>query len=715
MVRTQVIKTIVSVTFFIFVIQNIFAQTNADSLTIYKSINLNEVSVKGNRPIIKDEGSLRTVLVKGTMLAEMGSLKDVLRATPGLIMKGEKQFEVIGKGVPKYYIDGKEVTKQDVLSSIRSNNIAKIEIESEPSAKYPVGTEAVINVITIKPIKDMVSLNFGESMSFKRKFSNNPSLSFLMKKGSWTTSIDYDYSDSRNLNKETYFKEIYHPETTFRTDEANQLLMKNDTHSITWGNDFQLSDKHRLSFEYYFEHEKEKDSNDEVMSYSKGTELTYRDIYRVEKEQRNLHNFSLAYSGELGDNSSLDVSADYSKLHSNKYTSSLEQNRMDMNCSDVLTQKKSKYDILTLNASYSTTLFDALDTELGARYYNTHQVTDYNTNNPSAVGENAQNQQELSDEVTAAYISLKRKWNKVTLTLGGRYEYANTDITATGDGKKYSDSNYSSVFLPSVRILFKPIKGFSVLGVYRRSVDRPGYMGLNPYQVYEDSLSYSMGNRDLRPGITDQYALYFYWKYFKLYGGYSHTKNEIVMVDYCQNLETNQIASMPVNFRRTESYFIGMGYSQTMGKLRLSATGVIKFPKCSYLFLEQECKASRVLTELALNMYYTINRTFKAISVFTYQSAHDQLNYHQKMANNWCVGLQKSLWDDRLVLNLNVTDILHKAHYNNITRCYINAKTGTFGTNDMRGISLSASFKLFNKEISVEASRNSDDVLNRTY
>ena len=35
-------------------------------------------------------------------------------------------------------------------------------------------------------------------------------------------------------------------------------------------------------------------------------ELTYRDIYRVEKEQRNLHNFSLAYSGELGDNSSLE-------------------------------------------------------------------------------------------------------------------------------------------------------------------------------------------------------------------------------------------------------------------------------------------------------------------------------------------------------------------------------------------------------------------------
>lgn len=157
-----------------------YAQLRND--TIYKKVNLTEVSVMGNRPIVKDNGSLKTVIVKGTMLAEMGSLNDVLRATPGLIMKGEKQFEVIGKGTPKYYIDGKEVTKQDVLSTIRSNNIAKIEIESEPSAKYPVGTEAVINVVTIKPIKDMISLNLGESMSFKRKYSNNPSLSFLMKK-----------------------------------------------------------------------------------------------------------------------------------------------------------------------------------------------------------------------------------------------------------------------------------------------------------------------------------------------------------------------------------------------------------------------------------------------------------------------------------------------------------------------------------------------------
>lgn len=689
-------------------------QSQSATDSIYKSITLNEVSVKGHRAVVKDEGSLRTVLVKGTVLANMGNLNDILRITPGLVMKGDKSFEVIGKGTPKYYVDGKELAQQDILTTIKSNNISKIEIESEPSAKYPVGTEVVINIVTLKPIKDIIALTLGESAKFQRKFSHNPSFNFLMKKGFWTTGVDCDFLANRALNKETYFKEIYRPTTLFRTDETNRLMMKDDDISVTWGNDFQLSANHRMSFEYYYNHEYANDTNDELMSFVSDETVSYRDIYRTEKECRNLHNFSLSYSGELNDVSSLEMSADYSILHSNKYTNSLETNRTTAGTSNVLTKNGNNFNIWTINASYTTTLFDVLDTEIGARYYNTSQKTAYRTNNPSAVGNNAENQQELSDEVTAVYLTLKRKWKKVTVALDGRYEYAQTQITANANDGKYSDRNYSSEFLPVFKLSYRLIKGFTVQGVYRRSVTRPGYTALNPFQVYEDSLSYNVGNKDLQPGVTDKYTIYLYWKYFTLYGGYSHTKNDIVTVDYCLNMETNQIASMPVNFGNVERYFLGLGYSRKINKVNLSATGVLGFPKCSYPFMELEQKTNKACLELGLNVYYTINKMFKAFSVFTYQSSHEHQNCYQKMANNWSVGLQASLLDDKLQLNLNVTDILHKAHYNNITRYYMNTKTGTFGTNDMRGISLSASFKLFNKELSVEASRSSDDALDRT-
>lgn len=142
---------------------------------------------------------------------------------------------------------------------------------------------------------------------------------------------------------------------------------------------------------------------------------------------------------------------------------------------------------------------------------------------------------------------------------------------------------------------------------------------------------------------------------------------------------------------------------------------MLSFPKCSYLFLDQMEKSQKANLLLSMNMYYTFNPSFKAYTSFTYQGAHDHLNYYQKMANNWTVGSQKKMLKDKLTINLNFTDILHKAHYNNMTASYINTRMGTYGTNDMRGVTLSASFKLFNKRLSVDASRNSDDALDRTY
>lgn len=693
-----------------------YGQTRKDSIA--HEVNLKDVTVKGRRPIVKDEGTMRIVSVKGTMLADMGNLGDVLRATPGMIMKGDNSFEVMGKGQPKYYVDGKEVTFQDIMNTIKSDNISKIEIEREPSAKYPVGTNAVVYIVTIKPLKDMVSLNLQEAMSIRRKFLTTPSVNFLLKKGLWTTSIVYRYSDNQTLNKETYFKEIYHPANSiFRTDEANRMLMHDVSHSFTWGNDFQLAENHLLSFEYYFKYGREKDTNDEVMSFQKGTNVAYKDIYRTETEHRNLHNFSLAYSGDVSDNSSLSLSVDYSLLHNKVDTRSLEENRSDQMMSNISTLNKPKYNILTLNGSYNTTLFGNVQAEIGARYYYTRQNTHYFTDNPAAIGENARNQQLLKDQVSAGYFTLQRRWKRLTLKVGGRYEYSDTRITAHAAKAEteYLDKNHSSSFLPSVNVVYSPLKRVNVIGNYSRSVDRPGYMSLNPYQVYKDSLNYSMGNRDLLNATTDRYALYLYWKNLIVFGSYTHTSNEIESVAYCRDLESNQVREMPINFKRIEEYMIGMGYSQNVKKVYLSATGMLSFPKCSYLFLDQMEKSQKANLLFSMNMYYTFNPSFKAYTSFTYQGSHDHLNYYQKMANNWTVGLQKKMLKDKLTINLNFTDILHKAHYNNMTVSYINTRMGTYGTNDMRGVTLSASFKLFNKRLSVDASRNSDDALDRTY
>jgi hypothetical protein len=43
----------------------------------------------------------------------------------------------------------------------------------------------------------------------------------------------------------------------------------------------------------------------------------------------------------------------------------------------------------------------------------------------------------------------------------------------------------------------------------------------------------------------------------------------------------------------------------------------------------------------------------------------------------------------------------------------LNIKSGTRGKNDMRGVTLSISYRLFNKDIPVRAQRGNEGILNR--
>ena len=90
------------------------AQTDKDSVRY--DLKLDTVHVTARRPIIKTEGSKDIVHVKGSYLGKLGNLGNMLVATPGISTVGQNMYEVVGKGAPKYYVDGREVTSQDIFN-----------------------------------------------------------------------------------------------------------------------------------------------------------------------------------------------------------------------------------------------------------------------------------------------------------------------------------------------------------------------------------------------------------------------------------------------------------------------------------------------------------------------------------------------------------------------------------------------------------------------
>ncbi len=689
-----------------------FAQSPVDSVKWEKG--LQNVVVKGHRPLIRDMGSKQIISIHGSYLEKVGNLDNVLRMIPGMIMKGHGKFEIMGKGEPKYYVDGKEVTQQDIFTTLKPEDISKIEVEREPSSKYPEGTNAVVNISTVKPLKDFISLSVNYFLSQNRKFSHNPSVDFKMKKGIWTSSLNYGYASYDNLNKETYFKEVHHPDYVFRSDEAGRLFMGNDAQEVNWSNDLQFAKDHRVSLSYFFTHSVDKEINDETMTYLLQKGSSRKNIHRTSKDSRNLHNWTLGYYGKTGKNSTVNFTADYSFINDNSNARSVENSPEGKMLSDVYTHNKNQFHIITLNGSWTFRLPFALDSEIGTRYYHTRHPLDYLTNNPLMDIASSVNSQTMLDEVTAGYITLTRKWKRLDISVGGRYEYADTRIHIKSKTSSYTSSHHSSDFLPSANLSLSLGKGWNIQLNYQRSVNRQGYNGLNPYPVYQDSLSYTVGNSSLRPSYTDSYAVYVNWRNWSWMFDYDRTRDVIGNATFNVGSQSNIVGTMPVNMGINNEYFTSLGYRQQIGKFNFQGTVYVSLPQYSYIYLDKRRHTSQVAVNRHLNLTYNLNKSLTAFTSFVWQSRHQHLNASQRMANNWTAGLYASLWKGKLNLSLMATDILHKAHYNNITYEYMNTRHGTYGTNDLRGISLSLSLNLFNENISVKANRNNYEILNRT-
>ena len=125
------------------------AQNAADSITAYPfpldSIDeqhLSEAVVRGHLPHTRMKGNAIVTKITGSALEKVGTAHDMLRHVPGIIRKGD-DLEVIGRGTPIYFINGRQVRDLDELKRLMSDEIANVEVITNPGAAY----DATINRI----------------------------------------------------------------------------------------------------------------------------------------------------------------------------------------------------------------------------------------------------------------------------------------------------------------------------------------------------------------------------------------------------------------------------------------------------------------------------------------------------------------------------------------------------------------------------------------
>lgn len=133
---------------------------------------LDEVVVKGQRPIIKQIGGKLVVDIENSEIVS-SNLQDVMKKVPGIIVTNGN-LSYAGKQGVTILINGKTTRYMDIsalLKNLPADNIAKVELIQQPGAEFDAqGTGPFINII----LKKNISLGTHGSIKANSGYDNRP-------------------------------------------------------------------------------------------------------------------------------------------------------------------------------------------------------------------------------------------------------------------------------------------------------------------------------------------------------------------------------------------------------------------------------------------------------------------------------------------------------------------------------------------------------------
>ena len=183
---------------------------------------LNEVQVVAEKPLFSMDGEKNIYNTSDDPSIQTGTLSDALQNSPGIEVDADGNITLRGIQSVDVWINDKpsrmdgESLKQ-YIKTLPANSIEKIEVISNPSARYGSGTP-VVNIVTTSKIKRNEFLSFG--------FNANTTPSYVP----W---VSYVYSNEK-LNFNLYANASYSVNENSNSSNSIMLNTNKDTSQINY-------------------------------------------------------------------------------------------------------------------------------------------------------------------------------------------------------------------------------------------------------------------------------------------------------------------------------------------------------------------------------------------------------------------------------------------------------------------------------------------------
>jgi hypothetical protein len=531
--------------------------------------NLSEVTIKGQRSLVEQKNDRIILNVEKSVIAKGNKVNDLLKYAP-LVRVSNDGIKVANKGNVLILVDGRQ-TGQGALSSFLQNfsaeDILRIEVLTNPPAKYDASFGAVIDIITKKSLEigvnGRIAINY--SQGEYGRFTPDGSLNFRTRKWNFFTSASGVRSDYYN----DQFLERQFPGSSLGNNVSS--LDRNKGISSFNGIDFAPNANHSMGLRLNGSwSRKNGDIRTETSFNGASSALdSLLHVSNLGKENGQTYDLNFYYNGKL-DSAGKELSVNVTQSFFDKSSvQNLTYQRQDASAAPIGGPSR----LRITNPNDQNSLIGQTDLTLPSKIGRWALGLKY-----IAIGNNNELRQESESEglyrldtafsnagvyrehTYAGYGSYSNSFkNGWSLQAGLRLEQTRQELESSGLSREYTG------LFPSLGLSkgFANKSNFSIS--YSRKISRPSLYSLVPFRTIVDPYSIVEGNPLLKPSFANTADVYYSFGNISLYANYTHTKDLISDVLFADEESKVYVQTMG-NLSSVNDAYAGVSWSQDIAK-----------------------------------------------------------------------------------------------------------------------------------------------------
>lgn len=194
----------------------------ADTIVMHQADNtLAEVTIKANQPLVKLEGNAIMASIQGSYLEKAGTAYDLLEQIPG-IAKNAGEIEVIGKGTPQIYINGKLMRNSSELDQLASSQVKTVKVIRTPGTKYDASVNAIVLIKTIKPIGEGMAIDSRTMLGVKHYLYGTEEVNLNFRRNKLDIFGMLEYNKDKEQQDINTIQNVYTREYLLSQDNKNK-------------------------------------------------------------------------------------------------------------------------------------------------------------------------------------------------------------------------------------------------------------------------------------------------------------------------------------------------------------------------------------------------------------------------------------------------------------------------------------------------------------